>query len=394
MEHPMDNALVRLRATFEAHPLSIVEFKGRTFYVGLQIGEALDCTDGGRGLVTKITGDWRDEIIPGVDSTIFTGQELAAIKAALGPNVIDPRTPSLLMLTQTGVFAAVLLSRQPKARAFRRWLTTEVLPQLAETGSYQLAPAAAPALSAEPHHHLQLLLDLHTCGEIAPTAFARRIGAMLKADDLDVAARNDLVDELVRLAGGTTPASPAPSAPTPARSVEAPAEVPTGGAVGTFEAWLTTCCVVRSDLTQASATLFASYLAFAETCGDVPLGKTSWQHCMKQQRFVPTRIGRASSRAWQGVALAAPAIPEAEEPEAAPAEAPPSAWHGKVLAWMQGRKTATILQIATQGLGLKPGEISKAIQMQIADVLREAGFYRQKQGTIVSWSRQPARVLS
>ena len=65
-----------------------------------------------------------------------------------------------------------------------------------------------------------------------------------------------------------------------------------------------------------------------------------------------------------------------------------------VLAWMQGRKTATILQIATQGLGLKPAEISKAVQMQIAAALRAAGFHRQKQGTTAWWGRQPARVLS
>jgi prophage antirepressor-like protein len=409
MDHPSTNAGVRLLPTpaFHTHDITTIELAGRPLVLPQSISVALAYADR-NSVMELITQKWSDEFVPNVHMVTLTGEALRPLKDA---DIIDKRSPSLTLLTESGLWLVLMLTNKPAGKALRQWLSTEALPMW-NAGKALLAPAAAPALSAEPHHHLQLLLDLHTCGEIAPAAFARRIGAMLKADDLDVAARGDLVDELVRMSQWAPAAQadrshshpPLQAAPAPARPAEAPPGVPTGGAVGTFVDWLMACCVVRRDLVQSSAALYASYLAFAEKCGDVALGKTSWQHCMKQQRFVPTRIGRASSRAWQGVALfqwapnaqdSLPQVDASAEPEMdTPVEAPPPAWHGKVLAWMQGRKTATILQIATQGLGLKPAEISKAIQMQIAAVLREAGFHRQKQGAIVSWSRQPARVLS
>ncbi|MFD0347279.1 hypothetical protein ACFQ0M_16970 [Kitasatospora aburaviensis] len=36
----------------------------------------------------------------------------------------------------------MLDSRKPEARAFRRWITAEVIPSIRRTGSYSVAPAA------------------------------------------------------------------------------------------------------------------------------------------------------------------------------------------------------------------------------------------------------------
>jgi anti-repressor protein len=46
---------------------------------------------------------------------------------------------SLTIISESGVFAAVLRSQRPEAKVFRKWVTTEVLPSIRKTGSYSLA---------------------------------------------------------------------------------------------------------------------------------------------------------------------------------------------------------------------------------------------------------------
>ncbi|MFC5888530.1 BRO family protein [Kitasatospora sp. CM 4170] len=46
---------------------------------------------------------------------------------------------------ESGLYDLILDSRKPEARAFRRWITAEVIPSIRRTGSYSVAPAA-PAL--------------------------------------------------------------------------------------------------------------------------------------------------------------------------------------------------------------------------------------------------------
>ena len=119
MEHTRDNALVRLVTTFEGHPLTIIEIGGEPHWLARQVGEALGYSDRGGNFVRLVTADWSDELITGADYRLLAGDELATVKALLGPDVIAPNTPSLLLLTQQGVFAASMLSRQPKAQIGR-----------------------------------------------------------------------------------------------------------------------------------------------------------------------------------------------------------------------------------------------------------------------------------
>jgi hypothetical protein len=45
------------------------------------------------------------------------------------------------IVSESGMYAIVLTSRKPEAQAFRKWLTSEVLPEIRETGSYTVKPA-------------------------------------------------------------------------------------------------------------------------------------------------------------------------------------------------------------------------------------------------------------
>lgn len=42
-------------------------------------------------------------------------------------------------VTEAGIYSLMLISRSPKVKAFKRWLTREVLPQIRKTGSYSTA---------------------------------------------------------------------------------------------------------------------------------------------------------------------------------------------------------------------------------------------------------------
>jgi prophage antirepressor-like protein len=62
-----------------------------------------------------------------------------------GVNNTGPhRNDQIAIISESGLYALILRSTQPRAKAFRRWVTSEVLPQIRKTGRY--APVQAPRL--------------------------------------------------------------------------------------------------------------------------------------------------------------------------------------------------------------------------------------------------------
>lgn len=49
----------------------------------------------------------------------------------------------MTVINESGLYSAILKSRKPEAKAFKKWVTSEVLPSIRKTGSYT-APAAQP----------------------------------------------------------------------------------------------------------------------------------------------------------------------------------------------------------------------------------------------------------
>lgn len=65
----------------------------------------------------------------------------------------------LTVITESGLYAAVLKSRRPEAVDFRRWVTREVLPSIRRHGGY-LTPAAAEQALTDPDFIIRLATDL------------------------------------------------------------------------------------------------------------------------------------------------------------------------------------------------------------------------------------------
>ena len=50
----------------------------------------------------------------------------------------------MLTINESGLYSLILRSRKPEAKAFKRWITHEVLPSIRKTGGYGNAPKALP----------------------------------------------------------------------------------------------------------------------------------------------------------------------------------------------------------------------------------------------------------
>jgi prophage antirepressor-like protein len=143
MGHDQGNAVLCVPTSFESRALITIDNgDGRPAWAAAQIGNALGYAEPD-ALVKAVRTDWREEFEEGVDFRKATRHELMALKAA---GAIAKNTPSLLLLTESGVNLAAILSRQPAATRLRRWLAREVLPQLRATGSYRAEAPPAPVV--------------------------------------------------------------------------------------------------------------------------------------------------------------------------------------------------------------------------------------------------------
>jgi len=53
----------------------------------------------------------------------------------------------LSVISESGLFSLILRSRRPEAKAFKKWVTSEVLPSIRRTGSYQVAPVVTTTVT-------------------------------------------------------------------------------------------------------------------------------------------------------------------------------------------------------------------------------------------------------
>lgn len=83
------------------------------------------------------------------------------------------------VITEPGLFSLILRSRKPEAKAFKRWVTHRVLPEIRRTGGY----SPRPELPALPRTFAEALREL------AATVEAREL-AEERADALDPAAHS------------------------------------------------------------------------------------------------------------------------------------------------------------------------------------------------------------
>ncbi|MEU8279802.1 phage antirepressor [Microbispora bryophytorum] len=71
-------------------------------------------------------------------------------------HIVERGQRSMSIISESGLYSLVLRSRKPEAKAFKRWVTHEVLPMIRRTGAYTAAPAPAYVIPASYAEALEL----------------------------------------------------------------------------------------------------------------------------------------------------------------------------------------------------------------------------------------------
>ena len=122
--------------------------KGFKVRVLMRLGDpwfvASDACDGlALSNVSKALADLDD-----ADKLKLTKDELDTLTSSDGIKCsVDSRVQSLNLVSESGLYDLIMQSRKPEAKAFKRWVTHEVLPSIRKTGSYsvnQTQPVTLP----------------------------------------------------------------------------------------------------------------------------------------------------------------------------------------------------------------------------------------------------------
>ncbi len=105
--------------------LRILEQDGALWFIGKDVAAVLEYKNPSKAIPQHVDEeDRRKQYIP----TAQNGKLVAAT----------------WLINESGLYSLILSSKLPKAKAFKRWVTSEVLPSIRRTGKYEAAAQAVP----------------------------------------------------------------------------------------------------------------------------------------------------------------------------------------------------------------------------------------------------------
>lgn len=111
-----------------------VETNGEPWLVGKDVAEALGYSNTKDAIANHV--DSEDKRI--IQKSEFTTFENHIPKSALPVNFIPADVPNrgLTIINESGLYSLILSSKLPKAKEFKHWVTSEVLPSIRKHGMY------------------------------------------------------------------------------------------------------------------------------------------------------------------------------------------------------------------------------------------------------------------
>lgn len=111
--------------------LRIIQQDGALWFIGKDVAAVLEYKNPSKAIPQHVDEeDRRKQNIP----TAQNGKLVAAT----------------WLINESGLYSLILSSKLPKAKAFKRWVTSEVLPSIRRTGKYEAAAQAVPIGNDEP----------------------------------------------------------------------------------------------------------------------------------------------------------------------------------------------------------------------------------------------------
>ena len=136
----MENKLQIFKHSKFGEIRTMLNEKGEVFFVGKDVAKALGYRNPSNALLVHVDTD---------DKTTYPIQ-------VSGSNY----KTNTMFINESGLYSLILSSKLPSAKAFKRWVTAEVLPQINHTGGY------IPTRDDEGHQ----LSDMEILAAAAPTA--------------------------------------------------------------------------------------------------------------------------------------------------------------------------------------------------------------------------------
>ena len=99
---------------------TMINEKGETFFVGRDVAKALGYSNTRKTLLDHVDEEDREDGV--------------TIRDSIG------RKQKAVVINESGLYALILSSKLDKARDFKHWVTSEVLPAIRRTGRYELLP--------------------------------------------------------------------------------------------------------------------------------------------------------------------------------------------------------------------------------------------------------------
>ena len=127
-DHGEGENVVRLPTEFrfEESPVRAVMYNDEPWFIAKDVCDILDIDDPSKA-VSRIDDDERGT---------------TTVRTAGGPQ-------EMLTLNESGVYSLVFTSRKPEAKRFRKWVTSEVPPEIRKTGGYRRPETQFAGLSGE-----------------------------------------------------------------------------------------------------------------------------------------------------------------------------------------------------------------------------------------------------
>lgn len=169
----------------------VVQIKGQPYFVGKDVAEILGYSDTNKAIAMHV--DDEDKILNDKSSSSF-GQRGATL------------------INESGLYSLILSSKLPKAKEFKRWVTSEVLPSIRKTGGYNanqndvykakrlevMMMNAKARIMKEENKKLELMIKNLNFKSIVKTYSASEVGVMLGVSANKIgrlATANDLKTE-------------------------------------------------------------------------------------------------------------------------------------------------------------------------------------------------------
>ena len=111
---------------YEATELSVIKFKDEVWFKAKEVALLLGYLDPGRSIRQNV--DPEDRI--SLEKLIGKGE------CYLTPSLVSNFQGSTLYLNESGLYSLIFGSKLESAKAFKRWITKDVLPSIQKTGRY------------------------------------------------------------------------------------------------------------------------------------------------------------------------------------------------------------------------------------------------------------------